>query len=96
MSVDTVVRIINIILNSISRRAKQMGITLIFSNEAVLHLAKIGYDAQYGARNLKRTITSNVENLLSRALIEKQISENDEVNIDFDGKVITMNVLNKK
>lgn len=96
LSVDTVVRIINIILNSISRRAKQMGITLIFSNEAVLHLAKIGYDAQYGARNLKRTITSNVENLLSRALIEKQISENDEVNIDFDGKVITMNVLNKK
>ena len=96
LSVDTVVRIINIILNSISRRAKQMGITLIFSNEAVLHLAKIGYDAQYGARNLKRMITSNVENLLSRALIEKQISENDEVNIDFDGKVITMNVLNKK
>ena len=96
LSVHVVVKIINIILDSIVQRAKQIGVTLVFSEKVILHLANIGYDSQYGARNLKRVVTSSIENLLSRALIEKQINESDEVHIDFDGHDITMNVLNKK
>jgi len=47
-----------------------------------------GYDAEYGARHLKRAIQRLVENPLSSALLRGQFEEGDTVRVDLaDGSL---------
>lgn len=56
-------------LHSLAERAEPLGIFLSFSDEAVNWIAKNGWDPQYGARPLRRTISSRVEDALAKQLL---------------------------
>ena len=96
LSPEVVVKITKSMLNTITKRALSLGIELIFSNAVTDYLANVGYDPQYGARNLKRTVVTSVENRLSQLLLEGEIKPSDEVHMDYDGKKITVKVASRK
>jgi ATP-dependent Clp protease ATP-binding subunit ClpC len=71
------------------RAAKQMGITLEFSDEMVEAIAKEGYDQSYGARPLRRAIQSKVEDELAEAILKGSLREGHTVRgVVHEGKII--------
>ena len=52
-------------------------------------MAEQGYDAEYGARPMKRAIQRLVENPLSSALLRGQFAEGDTIKVDVaDGSLV--------
>ena len=64
-------------LNVFTERALKLGITVTFDQSAVKEIAKIGFDPVYGARPLRRAITSKVEDLFSEMMLEGKAVEGD-------------------
>ena len=71
-----------------ARMAKQ-GITLQADDEAVAVLAKDGFDAQYGARPLRRAIQNTVEDAVAELMLEGKLQSGDTAHVRLnDGKVV--------
>ncbi len=71
-------------LERVQRLAKGQGIELEFDVSLVDHLAEVGYQPEFGARELKRRIRSEVENSLANALLNGEVSEGDAVRVVYD------------
>ncbi|MEP6749923.1 MAG: AAA family ATPase, partial [Bacteroidota bacterium] len=84
--------IINIQLKNLVELVAENGIRLEFSDYAIDYLAENGYDAQYGARPLKRLIQKEIVNKLSKKILAADIDKNRPVLIDvFDNTVVFRN-----
>ncbi len=57
-------------LSSLSERAKTLHIDFSYTDAAVEEIARLGYKPEYGARPLRRVVTSKVEDLMSQKLLE--------------------------
>ncbi len=55
------------------------------SDAAVAELAKAGFDPVYGARPLKRAVQSEIENPLSKAILEGRFMPKDTIRVDVRG-----------
>ena len=66
-------------LNDLVERSQKLGITLTLKDSAVDVLADKGFDPVYGARPLKRTIQSHLEDAIAEALLDQSYSEGDEM-----------------
>lgn len=77
-----ILRIVDILVASLSGRIEDLGIGLEITPAAKELLAKKGYDPQYGARPLKRVIQSLVEDRFSEALLDKTIDMGDTALVD--------------
>ena len=73
-------------LDRISARLTDRNIRLSFTEEAVCFLAKMGYDEQYGARPLKRTLQKHVEDALAEKLLSGAIPSDCSVKADLAGE----------
>ena len=74
--------IVSILLNTVAKRTKQqMQIKLSAGDGVKEFLVDKGYDEKYGARPLKRTIQSMVEDKLAEAVLEGRVREGDSVKI---------------
>ncbi|MBS1667702.1 MAG: ATP-dependent chaperone ClpB [Bacteroidetes bacterium] len=84
--------IIEIQLNSLKEMVAKGGIVLEFSNYVVDYLAENGFDAQFGARPLKRLIQKEIVNKLSKKILAGDIDRSHPVLVDvFDGMVVFRN-----
>jgi len=72
-------------LNTLQQRLAKMEIGLRISDAALHKLAEAGFDPVYGARPLKRAIQQEVENPLSKAILEGRFGPKDTVEIDVAG-----------
>ena len=72
-------------LNTLQQRLAKMEIGLKISEAALHKLAEAGFDPVYGARPLKRAIQQEVENPLSKAILEGRFGPKDIVEIDVAG-----------
>ena len=79
-------KIILLELNKLQKRCNTIGYTLVISNEAIDYLASKGYNQQYGARPLQRTIQTEVEDLIVEQLLDKKSFSNNTIEIYFDEK----------
>ena len=76
-------------LGSLERRLAQMDIRLEVSPAAVAQLAKAGFDPVFGARPLKRAIQNELENPLSRLILEGRFGPKSVVPVDAaDGRLV--------
>ena len=67
-------------------------ITIDATEEAISFLAERGYDPQYGARPIKRTIQKEVLNKLSKEILKGSIHTDSIVLIDaFDDELVFRN-----
>jgi ATP-dependent Clp protease ATP-binding subunit ClpB len=84
--------IIRIQLENLQKLVAKNGINLQFSEYAIDYLAENGFDAQYGARPLKRLIQKEIINQLSKKILSGDIDKTSPVLVDvFDGVVVFRN-----
>jgi ATP-dependent Clp protease ATP-binding subunit ClpB len=90
---DEIGKIVDIQLTRLSKRLTERKITLAVTDAAKSLLAKCGYDPLFGARPLKRTIQSDLENPLAKQIIAGVFHEGDTVTADTDkeGIILTNN-----
>ena len=77
-------KIVEILLSRLRSRLDEKHILLELTEAARLHLVAVGYDPAYGARPLKRTIQKEIENPLSRLMLEGKAKDHCKVMVDFD------------
>ena len=70
---ESLVKIVDLLVASVGKRVKDIGIDIKLTDNARELLAKKGYDPQYGARPLKRVIQAMVEDNISEALLDEVI-----------------------
>ena len=82
-------QITDLLLEGTRRGLKGQGISAEFTDAAVDWLAERGYQPEYGARPLRRTIQREVDNQLSRLLLDGRIREGGRVTVDAqDGRLV--------
>jgi ATP-dependent Clp protease ATP-binding subunit ClpC len=90
--------IIDIELDKLMSRIKTLGYHVDVTDKAKDYIVDKGYDANYGARPLKRAIQKYIEDPLAEEIIKSGVTEGDQVNVDFDDekKEIVINVVKPK
>ena len=83
---EQVIKIVDIQLDILQKRLKDMEIELKVSSRVKGILAERGFDPQFGARPIKRTIQRQVQDPLALQILEGKIKEKDKVHVDFDEK----------
>ncbi len=68
-------------LTSLDRRVADLEITLTVTDDVVAELARVGFDAVYGARPLRRAIQSRIEDALAEKLLEGAFRAGDHVTV---------------
>jgi ATP-dependent Clp protease ATP-binding subunit ClpB len=69
-------------LKELEKRVHSLDMAIQVSDAAVAELAKAGFDPVYGARPLKRAIQQQVENPLSKAILEGRFGPKDTIVVD--------------
>ena len=72
-------KIVDLILEGVQTRLSEKGVSFTLSAEARTALVEEGYDPEYGARPLRRTVEQRIENELARRLLKGEISEHVQV-----------------
>ncbi len=78
--------IVRLQLMRVAKIARGQAIELAFSDAIVDRLAEVGYAPEFGARELKRRIASDIETQLAREMLAGRIKEGDAVNVGWDSK----------
>ena len=86
---EELAQVVDLLLTRLRDLARGQGMELKVTDAAKEFVAERGYDAEYGARPLKRAIQKLIENPLSSALLRGEFSEGDTVVVDLaDGTLV--------
>jgi ATP-dependent Clp protease ATP-binding subunit ClpC len=78
--------IVKLQLERVKRMARGQGIELEFDESLVEHLAEVGYRPEFGARELRRKIQTEVENPLAEEMLSGRLTRGDKVLVRYDGE----------
>ncbi len=78
---EQVYNIVRLLLNSLIGRLAEQDITMTVSDDVVNWIVEEGYDINFGARPLKRTIQDEIETMVSRAIVSDEIRKKDTIEI---------------
>ena len=84
LSEEQLKKITEIQLGLLRRRLAERHIEIELTEAAKAHLVRVGYDPNYGARPLKRTIQREVETPLARSIIKGEVRDGQKVIVDVD------------
>ncbi|NEY31498.1 AAA domain-containing protein [Streptomyces sp. PRKS01-65] len=88
LSSEQLRRITGLLLEETRRLLRAQDVTVDFTDAAVDWLADHGYQPEYGARPLRRTIQREVDNQLSRLLLDGRVAGGGRVTVDVeDGRL---------
>ncbi len=93
---EHIYKIIDIELQQLYDRIHTLGYNIEISKKAKDFIVDKGWDAQFGARPLKRAIQKYLEDVLAEELIKSKIKEGDLIHIDYLGKKEEVKVSIKK
>ncbi|HWP47119.1 MAG TPA: AAA family ATPase [Candidatus Limnocylindrales bacterium] len=84
LSKEQIKEIVRLQLERVKRTAHAQNINLILEDSLVEYLAEVGYQPEFGARELKRRIRSEVETKLAAAMLKGDIKEGETVKLRYD------------
>ena len=87
---DVMSDIVKIQIHNLEKRLAERRITLDISKNAIKWLADNGYDSVFGARPLKRLITSAVEDKIADLILSGAVVDGGTVYVDTHGKELTV------
>lgn len=95
---ESIHRIIDIELDKLFSRVKDLNYNLVLSNEAKDFIADKGFDKLFGARPLKRAIQKYVEDALAEEIVNSNLKDGDVINMDLNAEKdgLTIVVSHKK
>ena len=86
---EQILGIVDLQLRFLAERLEEKRIRLEVTPQAKAFLAEEGYDPAFGARPLKRTIQTLVQNPLSKKLLEGGFAEGDTITVDKGSNALT-------
>ena len=86
-------KIINIELEKLKKRLKELGYEIKISAKALSFLCEKGFDKKYGARPLKRAIQNYVEDLIAEEIVKSNIKEGNKFKIDCNKNNTELNII---
>ena len=81
--------IVDIQLKAVAKRLADQQLTMEITDDAKHHLAKAGYDPQFGARPLKRTVQELLLNPLATRLLDGEYKPGDNIRINVTNDELT-------
>ncbi|WP_167955281.1 ATP-dependent Clp protease ATP-binding subunit [Anaerosporobacter faecicola] len=85
--------IVRIMLQNIAKRTKrQLEMELEFTEATIAFVADAGFDKNYGARPLRRSIQNNIEDKLAEEILDQHVKAGDHVVIDIEDKNVVFRV----
>ena len=88
---DQVKKIIDLSLESLSKRLADREMSLVITEPAKKFIANEAYDPQYGARPVKRYLQKHVETEIASMIIRGDLVDGNTVTIDSDGEKLIFN-----
>ncbi len=76
-------------LRSLKKNLLDQGITLELTDKALILLADLGYEPQFGARPLKRVIQKEIVNELAKMMLSSDVGKEGKIIVDTDAKGFT-------
>ena len=83
LSSEQIGQIVHLVLSETGGRLAEQELELEATDEAVAWLAAEGYDAEFGARPLRRLVQNKVQDAIADLLIDDALSPGDTVLVDF-------------
>src|SRR6056297_3307102 len=74
--------IVDLMLDDLRERLEEKSIEIEVTEAAKSKLAEDGYDSEFGARPLRRTIQRQIENPLSIKILDKEFEEKNKITVD--------------
>ena len=84
MNKDDIKKIVSLELDKVAERLKEHNLTLTATPAALMAFADQGYDAEFGARPLRRVIQQKVEDPLSDKLLSGEFTDGESILVDAD------------
>ncbi len=84
LSKDEIAAIVDLEIKKVNERLAERAMSVVLSEAARTHLAEQGFDVDYGARPLRRLITSLVEDRLSDVILAGDVKLGSSVLVDYD------------
>lgn len=89
LSKEVLYEVLDKIIKEIEKRLEIQHLKLKLTDAAKDYLIERGYDAAYGARPLKRLVTSSIETLLAKKIIAGEVKFGDIVTVDvYEGEIV--------
>ena len=90
LSETDIQKITAIMLANVNKKLKEKDITLTCGADVIAKLTKDGFDPEYGARPLRRTIEQTIEDALAEKILQGDFTDGDSIAaaVDADGKIV--------
>ncbi|MFA5779677.1 MAG: ATP-dependent Clp protease ATP-binding subunit [Elusimicrobiota bacterium] len=84
---DDMRKILELLLERVSKKTRQQGFSVNLTDDAKDFLLEKGFDPQYGARPLNRTISKYLEDGLAEEILSKKIPKGTKIEIDYSADI---------
>ena len=85
-------KIVEIELNFLRTKLNNMSISLIWSEEVIKTIALEGFNPEFGARPIKRTIRELIENYISDKIVKNEIIEGSSIKLSVVDQEISFHI----
>jgi ATP-dependent Clp protease ATP-binding subunit ClpC len=68
----------------------ELGYPFEVTDKAIEFICEKGYDVQFGARPLQRSIQKHIEDVLAEEILTGELQEGDSLIVDFDAEIKTI------
>ena len=89
LSRDQIAGIVRIQINALEHRLENRGLGISLTESAVEAIASEGFDPQFGARPLKRTIQQRIENPIATRILAGEYDAGDQIMVDYEQENFT-------
>lgn len=89
LSRDQITGIVRIQIDSLERRLENRGLGISLTDSAIEAIASEGFDPQFGARPLKRTIQQRIENPIATRILAGEYDAGDQIVVDYEQENFT-------
>ncbi len=95
LSKEDIFKIIDIELASLFSRVTALGYAVTLTDAAKDFIAENGYDANFGARPLKRAIQKFLEDPIAEEILKGELIDGDVLEVDFDTELKEIKIVRK-
>ena len=82
--------IVRIMLDELKERVKNLELDLKFTEDVVNYISEVGFDKEYGARPIARSIRTNIEDVLADKFVNGEIERGDSVTVYKNGETLVI------
>ncbi len=90
LGAEEIQRIVDLQVELIEKRLAEHRITIAIAPEARKHIAKEGFDAEFGARPLKRLMQKVILDALADKIIRGELKDGGKVKVNFKANALTL------